>query len=72
MPAAVINPIRARATGVGWALGVGRIGSIVGPVAGGALLAAGWSTQSIVLTAVGPAVIASLAVFGLGRVQRAS
>jgi AAHS family 4-hydroxybenzoate transporter-like MFS transporter len=67
--AASLYPIRARATGVGWALGVGRIGSILGPVAGGVLLAAGWSTQSLLLTAVGPAVIASAAVFALGRVR---
>jgi MFS transporter, AAHS family, 4-hydroxybenzoate transporter len=32
---------RLRATGVGWTMGVGRIGAIVGPVLGGLLIAAG-------------------------------
>ena len=31
-------PTRIRSTGVGWALGIGRIGSIVGPMVGGLLL----------------------------------
>src|SRR6185503_12556867 len=31
-------PTHIRSTGVGWALGIGRIGSIVGPVLGGLLL----------------------------------
>jgi AAHS family 4-hydroxybenzoate transporter-like MFS transporter len=35
--AAAIYPTAIRSTGVGWALGVGRIGSIIGPVAGGLL-----------------------------------
>ena len=36
--AAYIYPTHARSTGVGWALGIGRIGSILGPVVGGMLL----------------------------------
>src|ERR1700761_65877 len=38
-------PTSVRATGVGWALGIGRIGSIVGPLVGGVLLAEKWSTS---------------------------
>ncbi|RLA15707.1 MAG: MFS transporter [Gammaproteobacteria bacterium] len=37
--AASIYPTASRATGVGWALGIGRWGSILGPVIGGILLA---------------------------------
>ncbi|MEL0083130.1 MAG: MFS transporter, partial [Gammaproteobacteria bacterium] len=37
--AASIYPTASRATGVGWALGIGRWGSILGPVIGGLLLA---------------------------------
>lgn len=37
--AASLYPIRARTTGVGWALGIGRIGAITGPVLGGMLAA---------------------------------
>lgn len=65
--AAGIYPTAIRSTGVGWALGVGRIGSIIGPVTGGLLLGAGWSAQSVVLAAVVPALLASVAVFALRR-----
>lgn len=42
-----------RATGMGWGIGVGRIGAIVSPIVAGALLDAGWSaTQLYVLVAV--------------------
>lgn len=42
--AAALYPTEIRATGVGWAFGIGRIGSVLGPVAGGFLLALGYST----------------------------
>src|SRR5882724_4203472 len=35
--AAGFYPTSVRATGIGWALGIGRVGSIVGPLIGGAL-----------------------------------
>lgn len=38
--AAEIYPTEARSTGVGWALGVGRVGSIIGPTLGGMLIGA--------------------------------
>jgi AAHS family 4-hydroxybenzoate transporter-like MFS transporter len=65
--AASLYPTAIRSTGVGWALGVGRIGSIIGPVAGGALLGLGWNAQSVVLTAAVPAMLAGLAVIALRR-----
>jgi AAHS family 4-hydroxybenzoate transporter-like MFS transporter len=37
--AAAIYPTDIRATGVGWALGIARVGAIVGPVIGGVLAA---------------------------------
>lgn len=42
--AATIYPTSLRSTGIGWSLGIGRIGAVVGPVLAGALLAAGWSS----------------------------
>ncbi len=36
-------PVRVRNTGTGMALGIGRLGAIVGPYLGGVLIAAGWS-----------------------------
>jgi len=49
--AATYYPTAVRATGVGWALGIGRVGSIVGPLVGGALLSAKWSTGSVFMAA---------------------
>ena len=40
-----------RATGVGWSLGSGRLGAVVGPALGGVLIAAGLSTQSLFIVA---------------------
>jgi MFS transporter, AAHS family, 4-hydroxybenzoate transporter len=36
-----------RATGVGWSVGVGRVGAIIGPVLGGLLLGAGVGTPTL-------------------------
>ena len=41
--AGLAYPTAARSKGVGMALGVGRIGSVVGPLLGGAMVAAGVS-----------------------------
>ena len=65
--AAGFYPTSVRATGVGWALGIGRIGSIVGPLVGGALLAAKWSTGSVFMAAATAALCAALAAFSLSR-----
>ncbi len=65
--AAGFYPTSVRATGVGWALGIGRVGSIVGPLIGGALLAAKWSTASVFAAAALAALCAALAAFCLSR-----
>src|SRR6202012_1999445 len=59
--AAGLYPARIRSTGVGWALGVGRLGGIAGPAIGGALLAYGLPPKQIFLCACGPALIAACA-----------
>jgi len=38
--AARLYPVTMRSTGIGWALGVGRIGAVLGPIVGGLLLGA--------------------------------
>jgi MFS transporter, AAHS family, 4-hydroxybenzoate transporter len=43
--AGLIYPVSCRPTGVGAALGVGRIGSLSGPIVGGLVIAQGWQTQ---------------------------
>lgn len=65
--AAGFYPTSVRATGVGWALGIGRVGSIIGPLVGGALLTAKWSTGSVFLAAATAAMCAALAAFSLSR-----
>jgi AAHS family 4-hydroxybenzoate transporter-like MFS transporter len=55
-------PTAMRSTGVGWALGIGRIGSIVGPVFGGVLLSMQWTPQQILLSGMAPALCAAVAV----------
>jgi AAHS family 4-hydroxybenzoate transporter-like MFS transporter len=50
-----------RATGVGWALGAGRVASVFGPMAGGAMLKGQWSAASIFATTSVPVFIAALA-----------
>jgi AAHS family 4-hydroxybenzoate transporter-like MFS transporter len=51
-----IYPAAIRATGAGWALGIGRAGQVVGPLGGGLLLGLGWQPQDIFLAASGPAI----------------
>jgi AAHS family 4-hydroxybenzoate transporter-like MFS transporter len=64
--AASFYPTSVRSTGVGWALGVGRIGSIIGPVLGGLVLSAGWSMTQVFFACAVPALVAALAVFLIG------
>ncbi len=59
-------PTDCRATGVGWANGVGRIGSVVGSVGGASMLAMGWG-MPVLFAVIGlPALIAGIAMLWLG------
>lgn len=55
-----IYPTSARATGVGWAIGVGRLGTIVGAYIGGPILDGG-GAQGFYLYLINPLLIAALA-----------
>jgi AAHS family 4-hydroxybenzoate transporter-like MFS transporter len=61
--AATIFPTSIRSTGVGWALGVGRVGSIVGPLLGGLLLRLDWGPREIFLAGAIPALCAAAATY---------
>ena len=63
--AAGLYPARIRSTGVGWALGIGRLGGIAGPAIGGMLLALGLPPREIFLCATGPAIVAAVATMFL-------
>jgi MFS transporter, AAHS family, 4-hydroxybenzoate transporter len=60
---AALYPARIRSTGVGWALGVGRLGGIAGPAIGGALLGFGLPPKQIFLCACIPALVAATCTF---------
>jgi AAHS family 4-hydroxybenzoate transporter-like MFS transporter len=64
--AAKFYPTSIRATGVGWALAIGRIGSIVGPSVGGILLATKVDIRTIFLFAAVPPLIAAAAYLAMG------
>jgi AAHS family 4-hydroxybenzoate transporter-like MFS transporter len=70
--AAMYYPTPIRSTGVGWALGVGRVGSIIGPVVGGLLLAQHWPTPSLFLAGAVPAFVAALAALAIGYAPAAA
>jgi AAHS family 4-hydroxybenzoate transporter-like MFS transporter len=59
-----------RSTGVGWALGIGRIGAVVGPVIGGVLIAQHVATPTLFLIAGAVSLGAGAAVFGIARITR--
>ena len=68
--AAIFYPTPMRSTGVGWSLGIGRIGAIVGPLLGGFLISLRWPNSSIFLLGSLPLLCAAIAVFMMGRVYR--
>lgn len=59
---ATLYPTAARATGVGWALGVGRFGAIVGPLTAGTLMAAGINLGHLFWLAIIPTLVCAVAV----------
>jgi len=60
--ASMIYPVAIRSTGLGWALGVGRVGSIVGPSVGGWMLASGLDAKHVYLVCVVPALVGAVCI----------
>ncbi|MDH7799061.1 MULTISPECIES: MFS transporter [unclassified Beijerinckia] len=67
---ATLYPSHMRGTGVGWALGIGRIGSILGPLAVGHFLFPYWSVATIYAVLFVPALAAACTVIFLGLLHR--
>jgi AAHS family 4-hydroxybenzoate transporter-like MFS transporter len=63
--AATYYPTYLRSTGVGWCLGIGRIGAIVGPLFAGELMKRNLPTQQLFFTVAGLALIATVLMFSL-------
>jgi AAHS family 4-hydroxybenzoate transporter-like MFS transporter len=65
--ATMTYPVAMRATGLGWALGVGRVGSIVGPTIIGLMLASAADARSVYLWCLVPISIGIAAIALLKR-----
>jgi len=63
-------PAEIRSTGAGWAMGVGRIGSIAGPLLGGLLLAFNLKARSIFVAISIPVLCVALLMTVLGWLRR--
>ncbi len=64
-----LYPTRIRVTAVGWALGIGRVGTVVGPLIGGFFLSQGWGYLAMVAWMAVPAAVAAIAVLSLRRLK---
>ncbi|CAM5182010.1 4-hydroxybenzoate transporter PcaK [Castellaniella defragrans] len=70
---AVYYPISVRSTGMGWAMGIGRLGAIFGPVVGGELIRLNWAASDLFLAAAVPLALAlctTLAFWWQGSLPR--
>lgn len=65
--AADLYPTILRSTGIGWGLGVGRMGAVISPIAGGYALAAGWSQSFTFAAAAVPPLVCAIATFVMAR-----
>jgi hypothetical protein len=64
--APVTYPAAVRTTGLGWAIGIGRIGAILAPLIAGMLLDGGWQPGSLYYAYALPLVAGALAVAAIG------
>lgn len=62
-------PPSMRATGVGWAIGVGRIASVVSPLIAAALLAFHWQPSQLFAVAAVPTLVASALGYAIMRAR---
>jgi AAHS family 4-hydroxybenzoate transporter-like MFS transporter len=67
---AAFYPSLIRSTGVGWAVGVGRIGAILGPAFGGFIVRAQLQTSQVLGLLVIPVVLCAVCIMFLPRVWR--
>ena len=65
-------PTYLRSTGIGWGLGIGRAGAIIGPWLVGQFIALGWSIQDIFHMSAIPALISAVVMLSLWWVMKPS
>src|SRR5260370_4396824 len=68
---AIYYPVEIRSTGVGWATGIGPLGSVAGPLAVGQMVGAQWDVPTIFLAVGGSALIGAAASALMGLLPRA-
>ncbi len=68
---AIYYPVAIRSTGVGWATGIGRLGSVAGPLAVGQMVGAQWDVPTIFLAVGGSVLIGAAASALMGLLPRA-
>jgi AAHS family 4-hydroxybenzoate transporter-like MFS transporter len=61
-------PTALRGTGLGWSLGVGRLGGVLGPYLAGVLLDDGWTPSVLFYASAAPMVIGAAAIALMGQV----
>ncbi len=67
--APALYPVRQRVTGIGWAIGIGRVGAILSPLIGGILLSYGLSSSQSMVFFAFPLLIASVVVWRIRVVK---
>jgi AAHS family 4-hydroxybenzoate transporter-like MFS transporter len=60
-------PTALRGTGLGWSLGIGRIGGVIGPYAAGQLLQAGWMPAELFYVSALPMIVGTIAIALMGQ-----
>lgn len=63
--AAVYAPA-VRATGIGWSIGIGRLGSVVGPLIAGFLMSYGWGKEVFFPLLGAPLIVGALVIYVMG------
>jgi benzoate transport len=59
-----------RTTGMGWAIGIGRIGAILAPTLAGVFVDADWTTKTLYVVFAVPLLVAVVSVLGVGAYVR--
>ena len=67
--AARLYPTQVRATGIGWAIGLGRVGAIIGPAIAGVLIGLGWERSDYFTVLSIPFFIGAIAIWLLKAKQ---
>jgi MFS transporter, AAHS family, 4-hydroxybenzoate transporter len=60
-------PTALRGTGLGWSLGIGRIGGVIGPLAAGELLTLGWAPGELFYASAAPMALGAAAIWAMGQ-----